>query len=90
MFRFAPLFAVVVALSLPSVILAEAPTPAAPKPAAAPKAEAKTYTVRRGDTLWDIAERSLGDGARYREIARLNGIANPSRINVGAVLKLPS
>jgi len=73
---------------------AAAPAPSAPKAPApapvAPKVAARTYTVRRGDSLWDIAERSLGDGARYREIARLNGIANPSRISVGAVLKLPS
>jgi outer membrane biosynthesis protein TonB len=42
MVRFAPLFALVVALSLPSVIRAEAPTPAAPSPAADAAAEAAT------------------------------------------------
>jgi DNA-binding SARP family transcriptional activator/LysM repeat protein len=31
-----------------------------------------TYTVRPGDSLWQIAQDQLGDGARYPEIARLN------------------
>jgi hypothetical protein len=45
MFRFAPIFAVAVALSLPSVIRAEAPTPAAPSPAAEAAAEAATQAA---------------------------------------------
>lgn len=35
-------------------------------------ARARTITVVRGDTLWDLAATHLGDGARFREIARLN------------------
>ncbi len=31
-----------------------------------------TYTVERGDTLWEIAEGFYGDGARWREILNLN------------------
>jgi nucleoid-associated protein YgaU len=45
---------------------AAAPT-AAPAGAAGPGASA--VVVEPGDTLWDIAERTLGDGARYGEIA---------------------
>jgi hypothetical protein len=45
MFRFAPLFAIAVAFSLPSVIRAEAPTPAAPTPAAEAAAEAATQAA---------------------------------------------
>ena len=47
-----------------------------------------TYTVRKGDCLWAIAKRELGDGTRYREIAEKNGIADPSRIFPGQILKL--
>ncbi len=47
-----------------------------------------TYTVRRGDTLSAIAER-FGVPGGYRELARLNGIANPSVIHAGQVLRLP-
>ncbi len=31
-----------------------------------------TYTVRRGDTYWDIAEKLLGDGLRWQELRGLN------------------
>lgn len=47
-----------------------------------------SYTVRSGDCLWAIAKRALGDGTKYREIAEKNGIADPSRIYPGQVLKL--
>ena len=47
-----------------------------------------TYTVRKGDCLWAIAKRELGGGTRYREIAEKNGIADPSRIFPGQILKL--
>lgn len=52
------------------------------------KTAAASYTVRKGDCLWTIAKRELGDGTRYREIAEKNGIADPSRIYPGQVLKL--
>ena len=50
----------------------------------------RTYVVQKGDTLWDISDRELGDGHRYSEIAILNNIENPSAINVGQQLTLPS
>lgn len=48
----------------------------------------KEYKVQKGDTLWAIAKRELGDGSRYRELAKLNGIATPNKISVGQVIKL--
>src|SRR5690606_10761599 len=50
---------------------------------------ARTYTLKFGDTLWGIAQRELGAGKRYTEIAELNGIRDPNRVPVGTVLKLP-
>ena len=50
---------------------------------------ALVYEVRRGDTLWRIAEKQLGSGARWREIASANGISNPSRLRIGANLSIP-
>lgn len=47
-----------------------------PVPVSAPVLTATTVTVLAGDTLWSIAKRYLGDGAKFRELAALNGIAN--------------
>lgn len=41
------------------------------------------YTVVKGDCLWNIAKRFLGNGALYPKIASWNGIANPNRIYPG-------
>lgn len=48
----------------------------------------KTYTVQKGDTLWNIAKKYLGDGSKYKELATLNNITNPNFLTVGQVLKL--
>jgi len=61
-------------------------------PSALPEAERKaaeaaaaTYTVKRGDTLYQIA---LDNGLDYRELAAWNSIENVNRIRVGQVLRL--
>lgn len=46
------------------------------------------YTVKRGDTLWNIAKSRLGSGSRYTEIMKLNGMKSDA-IYPGQVLKLP-
>jgi nucleoid-associated protein YgaU len=51
------------------------------------------YTVRRGDSLWKIAEEHLGDGMRFREIVALNEEVlhgQPNFIDPGLTLRLPS
>ena len=48
----------------------------------------KTYTVKRGDTLWGIASKQLGNGRRYTEIMKLNGLKS-TKIVAGQKLKLP-
>lgn len=49
--------------------------------------------VKSGDTLWAIAEKYLGDGRRWKEIARLNGIKDPRKLPTykqsGKDLKIP-
>lgn len=54
---------------------------------AKPEATASTYTVKKGDTLWGIAEKLYGNGAKYKELMTLNGLKSDV-INVGQVLKL--
>ena len=46
----------------------------------------RTYTVQRGDTLWDIA---LRFGTTVSALVRLNNIQNPNLILPGQVLRLP-
>lgn len=69
---------------------------AAPLPVTADSAPTETsaidYTVKRGDSLWKIADRLLGDGARFPEIVDLNkAVLNgrPDFIVSGTVLKVP-
>jgi N-acetylmuramoyl-L-alanine amidase len=47
-----------------------------------------TYTVKAGDSLAGIALKLYGDANKWRELADLNGIADPSKIKVGQVLNL--
>jgi LysM repeat protein len=56
-------------------------------PAPAPSGGGTTYVVKRGDNLFRIA---LRYGISYAYLAQYNGIADPSRIYVGQVLKIPS
>lgn len=58
----------------------------------APKNKSKSYKVKKGDTLWAIAKKFYGDGAKYTVIVK----ANKSKIknanlngHVGQVLTIP-
>ena len=53
---------------------------------------ASIYRVIRGDTLWKISNKKLGDGGRWPEIYALNKsrIANPNIIYVDQLLELPA
>ncbi|QTH46541.1 LysM peptidoglycan-binding domain-containing protein [Cohnella sp. LGH] len=62
------------------------------KPRADDREKPKTYTLRAGDTLWKVAKSVLGNGDRWREIQKLNGLtdAQLKKLAVGKVLKLPT
>lgn len=49
---------------------------------------ASTHTVVKGDTLWGIAQKYLGDGNKYPQLAKINNISSPYYIYVGQVIKL--
>ena len=46
------------------------------------------YTIQKGDTLWDLAQKYLGNGARYEEIKTLNNLSSDT-IYAGQTLKIP-
>lgn len=47
-----------------------------------------SYTVVKGDTLWDIAARFYGSGTKWGIIAEKNGVTNPRLLQIGTVLAL--
>jgi len=58
--------------------------------AAAPSFAAKTYTMKDGDTLWELAQRFYGDPTLYPVFLEVNQISNPRTIPVGKVITVPS
>lgn len=51
----------------------------------------RLYTVKDGDSLWSISANQLGNGIRYKEIAKLNKdvLPNEDDVRVGTKLKIP-
>jgi nucleoid-associated protein YgaU len=70
-----------------------------PAPAAAParKASASSsasatkarYTIKKGESLWSIAEAKYGDGHKWKRIAAANPKLNPNRVQAGQTITLP-
>jgi LysM repeat protein len=64
-------------------------TPSAPTTTEPPSSE-QTYTVQPGDSLWIIAQKVYGSGAKYPLIASANEITATTRLHTGMILKIPS
>lgn len=47
-----------------------------------------TYTVKKGDNLWRIAQKLLGSGNHYKGIKSMNNLKS-DKLQVGQVLKIP-
>jgi len=47
------------------------------------------YVVKKGDSLWKIAEIKYNDGYKWSQIAKENNLKNPSNIEVGQKIILP-
>ena len=86
--------------SRPAAIAPAAPTVARPalatpvasaSPSASPLAEARTYTVRSGDTLSSIAAQVYGDASDWRPIFEANRdrLTSPESLQVGGSLRIP-
>lgn len=55
------------------------------------KPNQQTYSLIKGDSLWKVAQKFLGNGNRYGEIAKLNGIkaSDYRKLPIGLKVKLP-
>ena len=53
--------------------------------------EGTYHTVEKGDTLWAIASKTMGNGAKYQEIFEANRpmLSDPDKIYPGQVLRIP-
>lgn len=74
-----------------------APPPHEADPPAAehvePDPPTTTYTTRRGDSLWKIAQQVLGDGTRYTELIDINRDVlgdRPDFLPIGLALRVPT
>lgn len=58
-----------------------------------PAQQSTMYTVQKGDTLWEIAEKHYGKGkgAKYTDIVKANSppVKDPDMIQPGWVLRIP-
>jgi 5'-nucleotidase len=65
--------------------------PGAYEPEPLPPAQpvSRTYTVRKGDTLWSIAQREYGNGQKWKDISAANPSVDPKKMLIGQQITLP-
>ena len=97
----APIQPTASAADVPADDIASSPTPAAspaPKRAIsssrARTASAKTasgthYTIKKGESLWSIAQSHYGNGNKWKAIAAANPKLDPNKIQAGQTIVLP-
>ena len=67
-----------------------APTPLPPEPVASKAASSsKSYTVKKGDTLFSIAKAQLGSGKDWQKIAAANPGLTPQKLRAGQQIAMP-
>ena len=78
--------------SEPATSVKPEPTPeptVAPAPKPKPVASTEVYTVQDGDVIITIAEEWFGESGRHDEIIALNPGVDPTRLQIGQMLKMP-
>jgi 5'-nucleotidase len=68
--------------STPTPVVSNEPAPAA-------SAGQRSYTIKKGDTLYGIAVAHYGDGKQWTRIANANPGIDPSRLMVGKTIIIP-
>ena len=67
----------------PPVVVPDDPIPPPPP------AGGTTYVIKKGDNLWRIAERYLGNPQRYRDILAANPGLDEKKLPIGQTIKIP-
>lgn len=49
----------------------------------------RSYTIKKNDTFWKIAQREYGNGQRWVDIAQANPSLDPKKLAVGTKIVLP-
>ena len=71
-------------------------TPEAAKPAETAAAASAanhhpdSYTIKRGDNFWDIAEEIYGKGSEWKKLAEANPDMKAMKLPIGAQMKVPA
>lgn len=73
----------------PTDVAFAAPMPAQPAYGPAAPASPKTYTVKKGDTLFSIAKNHLGSGRDWQKIAAANPGLTPTKLKAGQQIAMP-
>jgi len=73
----------------PSEEVALSPTPTEAISPTVQAIEGDSYTVVKGDNLWNISVRAYGDGFKWTEIAKANNLTNPGLIHSGNTFVIP-
>jgi len=76
-------------LTIPDVPTKTVGTPAISAASISEKPKDTSYTVVKGDDLWNIAIREYGTGYKWVNIATANKLADPGIIHPGNVLVMP-
>jgi nucleoid-associated protein YgaU len=76
-------------LTIPNVTPKAVATPAITAVSISGKPKDTSYTVMKGDDLWDIALKEYGTGYKWVDIATANKLENPGVIHSGNVLTMP-
>lgn len=77
-------------LRLPGSSTTSNATVSTPTRSSQPSSNSKTYTVRPGDNLTLIAEKTLGDGNKWKLISEANKLKSPNSLEVGQKLRIPT
>jgi len=86
MMRMSGRWAAIALIGLAAAVPAQAQSS---QPALEGPAESLRYTIRKGDTLFDLAMRYFTRLEDYHAVQRLNRIADPYRIPIGRVITVP-